>query len=287
MAIIIDGKETAAKVRTELKAKIDEMVAVKKRRPCLAVILVGEDPSSKIYVRNKQRACAEVGIADELYTLAADIKQESLEYIIDSLAQRRDVDGILLQMPIPAHLDPKRALAHIPPEKDVDAFLPENVGHVMRGDYSFLPCTPAGVMELLHRYSIDPAGKECVVVGRSNIVGKPMAMMLLHENGTVTICHRHTQDLAEHTRRADILVVAVGSAKLITADMVKDGAVVIDVGMDRDENGKLCGDVDFAAVEQKASYITPVPGGVGPMTVAMLMKNTVTAAEKHLAKEDK
>lgn len=287
MAIIIDGKGTAAKVREELRERVDEMVAAKKRRPCLAVILVGEDPASKIYVRNKQLACSEVGIADELYTLAADIKQESLEYIIDSLAQRRDVDGILLQMPIPEHLDPKRALAHIPPEKDVDAFLPENVGHVMRGDYSFLPCTPAGVMELLRRYNIDPAGKECVVVGRSDIVGKPMAMMLLHENGTVTVCHRHTQNLAEHTRRADILVVAVGSAKLITADMVKEGAVVIDVGMDRNENGRLCGDVDFAAVEPKASYITPVPGGVGPMTVAMLMKNTVAAAEKHIAKEDK
>lgn len=284
MATIIDGKEIAAKVRAELKERVDEMAKTKKRRPSLAVILVGDDPASKIYVRNKQRACAEVGIADELYTLAADVSQESLEYIIDSLAQRRDIDGILLQMPIPEHLDPKRALAHIPPEKDVDAFLPENVGHIMRGDYSFLPCTPAGVMELLHRYNIDPAGKECVVVGRSDIVGKPMAMMLLHENGTVTICHSRTKNLCEHTRRADILVVAVGRAKMITADMIKEGAVVIDVGMDRDENGKLCGDVDFASAEHKASYITPVPGGVGPMTVAMLMKNTVTAAEKHIAK---
>lgn len=287
MAVIIDGKGVAAKVRAELKVKVDEMVQTKKRRPCLAVVLVGEDPASKVYVRNKQRACAEVGIADELYTLAENISQESLEYIIDSLAQRSDVDGILLQMPIPKQLDPMRALAHIPPEKDVDAFLPENVGHIMRGDYNFLPCTPAGVMELLHRYGIDPAGKECVVVGRSDIVGKPMAMMLLHENGTVTLCHRHTNELGEHTRCADILVVAVGKAKMITADMVKDGAVVIDVGMNRDEGGKLCGDVDFASVEPKASYITPVPGGVGPMTVAMLMKNTVTAAEKHLAEEDK
>lgn len=287
MAVIIDGKCVAAKVREELKAKVDEMVLTQKRRPCLAVVLVGEDPASKVYVRNKQRACAEVGIADELYTLAENISQESLEYIIDSLAQRRDVDGILLQMPIPKQLDPMRALAHIPPEKDVDAFLPENVGYIMRGDYNFLPCTPAGVMELLHRYGIDPTGKECVVVGRSDIVGKPMAMMLLHENGTVTVCHSHTQKLAEHTSRADILVVAVGRAKMITADMVKDGAVVIDVGMDRDEDGKLCGDVDFASVEPKASYITPVPGGVGPMTVAMLMKNTITAAEKHLVKEEK
>lgn len=287
MAVIIDGKGVAAKVRAELKVKVDEMVQTKKRRPCLAVVLVGEDPASKVYVRNKQRACAEVGIADELYTLAENISQESLEYIIDSLAQRSDVDGILLQMPIPKQLDPMRALAHIPLEKDVDAFLPENVGHIMRGDYNFLPCTPAGVMELLHRYGIDPAGKECVVVGRSDIVGKPMAMMLLHENGTVTLCHRHTNELGEHTRRADILVVAVGKAKMITADMVKDGAVVIDVGMNRDEDGKLCGDVDFASVEPKASYITPVPGGVGPMTVAMLMQNTVTAAEKHLAEGGK
>lgn len=287
MAVIIDGKGVAAKVRAELKVKVDEMVQTKKRRPCLAVVLVGEDPASKVYVRNKQRACAEVGIADELYTLAENISQESLEYIIDSLAQRSDVDGILLQMPIPKQLDPMRALAHIPPEKDVDAFLPENVGHIMRGDYNFLPCTPAGVMELLHRYGIDPAGKECVVVGRSDIVGKPMAMMLLHENGTVTLCHSRTNELGEHTRRADILVVAVGKAKMITADMVKDGAVVIDVGMNRDEDGKLCGDVDFASVEPKASYITPVPGGVGPMTVAMLMQNTVTAAEKHLAEEGK
>ena len=287
MAVIIDGKEIAAKVREELKEKVDAMVNSEKRRPCLAVILVGEDPASKIYVRNKQRACAEVGIAQELYTLAENVSQESLEYIIDSLAQRSDVDGILLQMPIPQHLDPKRALAHIPAEKDVDAFLPENIGHIMRGDYGFLPCTPAGVIELLHRYGIDPDGKECVVVGRSDIVGKPMAMMLLHENGTVTICHRHTRNLGEHTRRADILVAAAGCAKMITADMVKEGAAVIDVGMNRDGEGRLCGDVDFASVEPKASYITPVPGGVGPMTVAMLMKNTVAAAEKHILKEKK
>ena len=287
MAVIIDGKEIAAKVREELKEKVDAMVNSEKRRPCLAVILVGEAPASKIYVRNKQRACAEVGIAQELYTLAENVSQESLEYIIDSLAQRSDVDGILLQMPIPQHLDPKRALAHIPAEKDVDAFLPENIGHIMRGDYGFLPCTPAGVIELLHRYGIDPDGKECVVVGRSDIVGKPMAMMLLHENGTVTICHRHTRNLGEHTRRADILVAAAGCAKMITADMVKEGAAVIDVGMNRDGEGRLCGDVDFASVEPKASYITPVPGGVGPMTVAMLMKNTVAAAEKHILKEKK
>lgn len=287
MAVIIEGKAVAAQVRVELKEKVNAMAAEQKYRPCLAVILVGDDPASKVYVRNKQKACEETGIADELYTLAENISQESLEYIIDSLAERRDVDGILLQMPIPKHLDPKRALAHIPADKDVDAFLPENIGHIMRGDYNFLPCTPAGVMELLSRYNIDPEGKNCVVVGRSDIVGKPMAMMLLHKNATVTICHSRTKNLAEFTKRADILVSAVGKEKFITADMIKEGAAVIDVGINRNSDGKLCGDVDFSEAEKKASYITPVPGGVGPMTVAMLMKNTVSAAEKHIAERGK
>lgn len=279
MAILIDGKDIAAKVRAELREEVETMAKERKKRPALAVILVGEDPASQIYVRNKQRACEDVGILSEIYTLGENVSQESLEYIINSLAERRDIDGILLQMPLPKGLDPVKALKCIPPEKDVDAFHPDNVGHVMRGDYRFLPCTPAGVMELLCRYDIDISGKECVVIGRSDIVGKPMAMMLLHSGGTVTICHSKTRNLAEHTRRADILVSAVGKAGFVTADMVKDGAVVIDVGINRNADGKICGDVDFAAVEPKASYITPVPGGVGPMTVAMLMKNTVKAAE--------
>ena len=279
MAILIDGKDVAAKVRAELREEIETMAKERKKRPALAVILVGEDPASQIYVRNKQRACEDVGILSEIYTLGENVSQESLEYIINSLAERRDIDGILLQMPLPKGLDPVKALKCIPPEKDVDAFHPDNVGHIMRGDYRFLPCTPAGVMELLRRYDIDISGKECVVIGRSDIVGKPMAMMLLHSGGTVTICHSKTQNLAEHTRRADILVSAVGKAGFVTADMVKDGAVVIDVGINRNADGKICGDVDFAAVEPKASYITPVPCGVGPMTVAMLMKNTVKAAE--------
>lgn len=279
MAILIDGKDIAAKVRTELREEVETMAKERKKRPALAVILVGEDPASQIYVRNKQRACEDVGVLSEIYTLGENVSQESLEYIINSLAERRDIDGILLQMPLPKGLDPVKALKCIPPEKDVDAFHPDNVGHVMRGDYRFLPCTPAGVMELLRRYDIDISGKECVVIGRSDIVGKPMAMMLLHSGGTVTICHSKTRNLAEHTRRADILVSAVGKAGFVTADMVKDGAVVIDVGINRNADGKICGDVDFAAVEPKASYITPVPGGVGPMTVAMLMKNTVKAAE--------
>ncbi len=279
MAILIDGKDIAAKVRAELREEVETMAKERKKRPALAVILVGEDPASQIYVRNKQRACEDVGILSEIYTLGENVSQESLEYIINSLAERRDIDGILLQMPLPKGLDPVKALKCIPPEKDVDAFHPDNVGHIMRGDYRFLPCTPAGVMELLRRYDIDISGKECVVIGRSDIVGKPMAMMLLHSGGTVTICHSKTQNLAEHTRCADILVSAVGKAGFVTADMVKDGAVVIDVGINRNADGKICGDVDFTAVEPKASYITPVPGGVGPMTVAMLMKNTVKAAE--------
>ncbi len=278
MATVIDGKKIAAEVRAELKEKIEKMVAEKKYRPALAVILVGEDPASKVYVRNKQKACEEIGVASEVVTLAENISQESLEYIITSYAERRDIDGILVQMPLPKGLDGERALACIPAEKDVDAFHPENVGHIMRGDYRFLPCTPAGVMELLHRYGISPAGKKCVVIGRSDIVGKPMAMMLLHENGTVEICHSKTPNLAEETKTADILVAAVGRPKFVTADMVKDGAVVIDVGINRLDNGKLCGDVDFENVKKKASMITPVPGGVGPMTITMLLENTFTAA---------
>ena len=278
MAEILDGKAASAAVRAQLK---EEVASLKEKgiTPGLAVIIVGDDPASRIYVNNKKKACAEVGIYSEEFALPADTSQEELLALVASLNGRSDINGILCQLPLPSHLSEKAIIEAVSPLKDVDAFHAANVGHIMIGDFSFLPCTPAGVMELLHRAGIDPAGKNCVVIGRSNIVGKPMAMLLLHQNGTVTICHSRTKDLPEVTRQADILVSAVGKSRFVTADMVKPGAVVIDVGMNRDENGKLCGDVDFAAVEPVASYITPVPGGVGPMTIAMLLKNTVTAAK--------
>ncbi|MBQ2780053.1 MAG: bifunctional methylenetetrahydrofolate dehydrogenase/methenyltetrahydrofolate cyclohydrolase FolD [Clostridia bacterium] len=277
MAIILDGKATAAQIRSEVAAKT---AALKERgiTPGLAVILVGDDPASRIYVNNKKKACAEVGFYSEEIALPATTTQEELLSVVDELNHRTDIHGILCQLPLPKPLDDKAVIAAISPEKDVDAFHAVNVGRIMLGEYRFLPCTPAGVMGLLHRAGISPAGKTCVVVGRSNIVGKPMAMLLLHENGTVTVCHSRTPDLAAVCRQADILVAAVGRARLITADMIKPGAVVVDVGMNRDENGKLCGDVDYDNVEPLASYITPVPGGVGPMTIAMLMQNTLTAA---------
>ena len=277
MAIILDGKATAAQIRSEVAAKT---AALKEKgiTPGLAVILVGDDPASRIYVNNKKKACAEVGFYSEEIALPATTTQEELLSVVDELNHRTDIHGILCQLPLPKPLDDKAVIAAISPEKDVDAFHAVNVGRIMLGEYRFLPCTPAGVMGLLHRAGISPAGKTCVVVGRSNIVGKPMAMLLLHENGTVTVCHSRTPDLAAVCRQADILVAAVGRARLITADMIKPGAVVVDVGMNRDENGKLCGDVDYDNVEPLASYITPVPGGVGPMTIAMLMQNTLTAA---------
>lgn len=278
MAQIIDGKAVAAQVR----AGVAQEVAQLKDHgvtPGLAVIVVGDDPASRIYVNNKKKACAEVGIYSEEHALAADTSLDELIALVRALNSRGDISGILCQLPLPNGLDDRAVIENIAPLKDVDAFHPANVGRIMLGDYHFLPCTPAGIMELLHHYNISAEGKECVVVGRSNIVGKPMSMLLLHENGTVTTCHSRTRDLKAVTSRADILVAAVGKPKFITGDMVKEGAVVIDVGMDRDENGKLCGDVDFATVEPKASYITPVPGGVGPMTIAMLLKNTVTAAK--------
>lgn len=277
MAVLIDGK----KVSGEVRARIREEVAALKSEgivPGLAVIIVGEDPASKVYVRNKKRACEECGIYSEEYALPEATTEEELLALVARLNADAKISGILIQSPIPKHLDEDFIVSHIDPKKDVDAFLPVNVGHIMIGDYDFLPCTPAGVMELLHAYDIPVEGRECVVVGRSNIVGKPQAMMLLHENGTVTMCHSRTRNLAEVTRRADILVAAVGKAKFITADMVHEGATVIDVGINRDENGKLCGDVDFEAVKEKAAYITPVPGGVGPMTITMLLKNTLKAA---------
>ena len=283
-ATLIDGKAIAAAVRADLAAEVESLKAAG-TVPGLAVILVGEDPASQVYVRNKTRACAEVGIHAEEYRLPADTTEQELLALVAELNARADIDGILCQLPLPKPLDDAAVIAAIDPAKDVDAFSAVNVGHIMIGDYAFLPCTPAGVMELLHRSGVDVAGKRCVVIGRSNIVGKPMAMLLLHENGTVTVCHSRTQQLAAICREADILVAAVGRAKFVTADMVKDGAVVIDVGMNRDENGKLCGDVDFDAVAEVASLITPVPGGVGPMTIAMLLKNTVTAAKRRAAKK--
>ena len=276
MANIINGKEISAAIREEIKAEVQGMSV----RPGLAVVLVGDDPASAVYVRNKSKACAEVGIYSEVYRLPEETGREQLLGLIEQLNQSPLIHGILVQLPLPKHLDPEEVIMAIDPAKDVDAFHPVNVGKIMIGNYDFLPCTPAGVMELLHRSGIEVSGKECVVIGRSNIVGKPQAMLLLHENATVTVCHSKTRDLPSVCRRADILVSAVGKAKFVTADMVRNGAVVIDVGMNRDENGKLCGDVDFEPVSEKASYITPVPGAVGPMTITMLLKNTVTAAKR-------
>ena len=278
MALIVDGKAVSAATRAEIKQEVAAL-SEKGVEIGLAVIIVGDDPASRVYVNNKKKACAELGIRSEEYALPAETTNEELLSLIRELNGRADINGILCQLPLPRHLDEKAVINTISPEKDVDAFHPVNVGGIMTGDYTFLPCTPAGVIELIRSTGVEIAGKSCVVVGRSNIVGKPMAMLLLHNHGTVTVCHSKTNNLAEVCRNADILVAAVGRAKLITADMVKPGAVVIDVGMNRDENGKLCGDVDFDAVEPIASHITPVPGGVGPMTIAMLMKNAVSAAK--------
>ncbi|MBQ2792356.1 MAG: bifunctional methylenetetrahydrofolate dehydrogenase/methenyltetrahydrofolate cyclohydrolase FolD [Oscillospiraceae bacterium] len=284
MAVLIDGKLVSAKVREKIAEEGRCLLQETGVQPGLAVIIVGEDPASQVYVRNKKKACEQVGFYSEEYALPAETTQQELDALLEKLNRDDKIHGILVQLPLPRHLDEKAVIEKIDPAKDVDAFHAFNVGKIMIGDYDYLPCTPAGVMELIHSAGVSVSGKECVVIGRSNIVGKPMAMLLLHENGTVTVCHSRTKDLAEVTRRADILVSAVGRAKFVTADMVKPGAVVIDVGMNRDENGKLCGDVDFAAVEPVASYITPVPGGVGPMTITMLMKNTLTSAQKKAKK---
>ncbi len=279
MAQIIDGKMTSRKLRAAISAETALLKEQTGVTPGLAVILVGEDPASQIYVRNKKKACEEVGFLSREYRLPESTSQEELLSLIDTLNADPEIHGILVQLPVPRHIDDKKVIARIDPKKDVDAFSWENVGRIMTGEFDFVPCTPAGIMELLAEYGIDPSGKRAVVIGRSNIVGKPMAMLLLHKNATVTICHSKTQNLAEICREADILVAAVGKAKFVTEDMVKEGAVVIDVGMNRDENG-LCGDVDFASVEKKASFITPVPGGVGPMTITLLLKNTLTSAKK-------
>ena len=276
---IIDGKKVSAEVKENVKKLTEALKAAHGVTPGLAVVIVGDDPASRVYVNNKKKACEAVGFYSEEYALPASTTQEELLDLVNTLNSKADINGILVQLPLPKHLDDKAVIAAINPQKDVDAFHAVNVGKIMLGEYDFLPCTPAGVMEMLHSYNIPVDGKECVVIGRSNIVGKPMGMLLLHENGTVTICHSHTKNLAEVCRRADILVAAVGIPKFVKADMVKDGAVVIDVGMDRDENGKLCGDVDFENVKDKCSFITPVPGGVGPMTIATLMKNTLKACK--------
>lgn len=278
MAKIIDGKAISAQMRVEIKEQTAQFVAKHGIRPGLAVIIVGDNAASQVYVRNKRRACEEVGFYSEAYELPAATTQDELNALVDKLNADDNIHGILCQLPLPSHLDENQVILRIRPDKDVDAFHPYNVGKIMIGDYSFLPCTPAGVMALLERSGIDVAGKECVVVGRSNIVGKPQAMLLLHKHGTVTVCHSRTRNLSEICRRADVLVAAIGKADFFTADMIKEGAVVIDVGMNRRADGKLTGDVDFASVEPKASYITPVPGGVGPMTITMLMQNTLTAA---------
>lgn len=283
MAKILSGKEVSARVKGELKIEVEELKKQGKETG-LAVVLVGEDSASKVYVKNKEKACEAVGMYSEMHKLSEDATEEELISLIDRLNNDDKIDGILVQLPLPKHLDDKVIINNIRPDKDVDAFHPVNVGKIMIGDFDFLPCTPAGIMELIHESGVSVEGMNCVVIGRSNIVGKPMSMLLLHENGTVTICHSRTKNLPEVTKRADILIAAVGIAKFVKADMVKPGAVVIDVGMNRDENGKLCGDVDFDQVEPIASAITPVPGGVGPMTIAMLMRNTVTASNKFMNK---
>lgn len=272
-AQIIDGKAVSARVKEEVRQEIErEGLEVG-----LAVVIVGDDPASRVYVNNKKKACEVCGIKSYEYALPAETSEEQLLELIDTLNADEKVNGILVQLPLPKHLNEEAVIARISPLKDVDAFSASNVGKIMIGDYAFLPCTPAGCMELIHSTGTDVSGKECVVIGRSNIVGKPMAMLLLHENGTVTICHSRTKDLAEVCRRADILVAAVGRPGFVTGDMVKPGAVVIDVGINRNADGKLCGDCVFDECAEKASWITPVPGGVGPMTIAMLMKNTVMA----------
>lgn len=279
MPTLIDGKLVAQTLR---KKFADEVEALKKQgiTPGLAVILVGNDPASAVYVRNKKKACAETGIASLSYELPEDTSKEELLSIIEELNGREDVDGILVQLPLPGGIDKSEIINAISPEKDVDAFNVSNVGKIAVGEKGFVPCTPAGVMELFRFYNVDLTGKNCVIVGRSNIVGKPMALLCTAADATVTLCHSKTVGLSEITKRADVLISTVGKAKFITADMVKDGAVVIDVGINRDENGKLCGDVDFENVSKKASLISPVPGGVGPMTITMLLQNTITSAKK-------
>ena len=282
MAEIIDGKLVSRSVRENIASDVAELKEKYGITPGLAVILVGDDPASAVYVRNKHKGCLEVGMESFEIKMPAETTEEELLSKIDELNAREDVDGILVQLPLPKHIDEEKVINRIKPDKDVDAFHPVNVGKIMIGNYDFLPCTPAGIMELLAYYKVDLTGKECVVVGRSNIVGKPMSMLLLAKNGTVTVCHSRTKNLSEVTKRADVLVVAIGKAGFITADMIKPGAVVIDVGINRLDNGKLAGDVDFDGAMNVASMVTPVPGGVGPMTITMLLRNTLTAAKRKI-----
>ncbi len=277
-AQVISGKQVSAEIRERLKAEAAAFSAETGITPGLAVVIVGQDPASTVYVRNKHRACLELGYYSEVHELPEETTEAELLALIDRLNADERLHGILVQLPLPKQINEESVIRAIRPEKDVDAFHPENVGHIMLGDYRFLPCTPAGVMKLLEAAGVDPKGKECVVVGRSNIVGKPQALLLLEKNGTVTVCHSRTANLAEHTRRADILVVAVGRPNFVTANMIKPGAVVIDVGINRTADGKLVGDVEYAGAAEIASAITPVPGGVGPMTITMLMQNTLEAA---------
>ena len=276
MAMILDGKAVSQRIKDEIK-KQTEILAEKGIKIGLAVVIVGDNPASKVYVNNKKKACEYVGFESYEYALPESTSEDELLALVDKLNNDDKVNGILVQLPLPKHISEDKVIKRINPKKDVDAFHPENVGRIMTGDYAFLPCTPAGVMELIKESGIDVTGKECVILGRSNIVGKPQAMLLLHANGTVTICHSKTKNLKEVTKRADILVAAIGKEKFVTADMVKEGAVVIDVGINRMADGKLCGDVDFENVKDVAGAITPVPGGVGPMTIAMLMKNTLNS----------
>ena len=282
MAVIIDGKNVSKELRISVAKEVEYLKTNYNTVPGLAVILVGNDPASAVYVRNKHRACEEVGINSLQIMLPAETTEDELLKKIDELNLDPSVNGILVQLPLPKHISEEKIINAISPDKDVDAFHPTNVGKIMLGKYDFLPCTPAGIMELLKYYDVDINGKECVVIGRSNIVGKPMALLLLAKNGTVTVCHSRTNDLKGAVSRADILVVAIGKPNFITGDMIKPGAVVIDVGINRLDNNKLCGDVDFESVEAVAGMITPVPGGVGPMTITMLLKNTVTAAKINL-----
>ncbi|MEM0529444.1 bifunctional methylenetetrahydrofolate dehydrogenase/methenyltetrahydrofolate cyclohydrolase FolD [Zongyangia sp. HA2173] len=284
-AVIIDGKAVSQQTREKIAVETKDLKEKTGITPGLAVVIVGDDPASRVYVNNKKKACAEVGFYSEEHALSAETTQEELVKLVKELNSREEIDGILVQLPLPKHIDEKAVIEAISPKKDVDAFHEQNVGKIMIGNYSFLPCTPAGIVELIDSIGVDVTGMECVVIGRSNIVGKPMAMLMLHKNATVTICHSRTKNLPEVCRRADILIAAVGIAKFVKADMVKPGAIVIDVGMDRDENGKLCGDVDFENVKEVAGYLTPVPGGVGPMTISMLMKNTLTAAKERAARK--
>lgn len=279
MAVIINGKEVSASIRQKLKVETEEFVAEHGYAPGLAVIIVGEDPASQVYVNNKHKACLEVGFVSEVYRLPQDTQMKELLALVDKLNADEKIHGILCQLPLPKHLNEEQVILRINPDKDVDAFHPINTGKIMIGNNNFVPCTPAGVMKLIESTGTDICGKECVVVGRSNIVGKPQAMLLLQKNGTVTICHSKTKDLKAVTKRADILVVAVGIPNFITGDMIKEGAIVMDVGINRTAEGKLTGDVDFESAEKVASYITPVPGGVGPMTITMLLENTLTAAK--------